>query len=162
MRAALTYDIAIAPTEKVTDAFFEGSVPSPRCRDIPVAREFMTILGLMTHDDVYYGMLRSIEDRPDHSAGSAKPSQKQETAHTCRQTTANPLWPPGFSAAIFDFDDTLALTHDLWKQIGHLLEVRGINFYLRCWPLAPDAWLRAARAGHPSAWPQGHGRGDAR
>ena len=33
------------------------------------------------------------------------------------QTTANPLWPPSFSAAIFDFDDTLALTDDLWKQV---------------------------------------------
>lgn len=66
VRAALAArDIAIAPTEKVTDAFFEGMRASLDAEIFPVAREFMTILGLMTHDDVYYGMLRSIEDEPD-------------------------------------------------------------------------------------------------
>ena len=45
------------------------------------------------------------------------------------QTTANPLWPPSFSAAIFDFDDTLALTHDLWKQVDiAFLRSRGISY----------------------------------
>ena len=66
VRAALAArDIAIAPTEKVTDAFFEGMRASLDAEVFPVAKEFMTILGLMTHDDVYYGMLRSIEDEPD-------------------------------------------------------------------------------------------------
>ena len=66
VRAALAArDIAIAPTEKVTDVFFEGMRASLDAEIFPVAREFMTILGLMTHDDVYYGMLRSIEDEPD-------------------------------------------------------------------------------------------------
>lgn len=45
------------------------------------------------------------------------------------QTTSNPLWPPSFSAAIFDFDDTLALTHDLWKQVDiAFLRSRGISY----------------------------------
>ena len=45
------------------------------------------------------------------------------------QTTANPLWPPSFSAAIFDFDDTLALTHDLCKQVDiAFLRSRGISY----------------------------------
>lgn len=43
--------------------------------------------------------------------------------------SANPLWPPSFSAAIFDFDDTLALTHDLWKQVDiAFLRSRGISY----------------------------------
>ena len=67
VRAALAArDIAIAPTEEVSDVFFEGMRASLDAEIFPVAREFMTILGLMTHDDVYYGMLRSIEDEPDH------------------------------------------------------------------------------------------------
>lgn len=47
-----------------------------------------------------------------------------------RQThSADPLWPPSFSAAIFDFDDTLALTHDLWKQVDiAFLRSRGISY----------------------------------
>jgi tetratricopeptide (TPR) repeat protein len=66
VRAALAArDIAIAPTEEVSDVFFEGMRASLDAEIFPVAREFMTILGLMTHDDVYYGMLRSIEDEPD-------------------------------------------------------------------------------------------------
>ncbi len=41
----------------------------------------------------------------------------------------NPLWPPSFSAAIFDFDDTLALTHDLWRQVDMaFLGARGIRY----------------------------------
>ena len=35
----------------------------------------------------------------------------------------NPLWPPSFSAAIFDFDDTLALTHDLWRQVDMAFQI---------------------------------------
>ena len=67
VRAALAArDIAIAPTEEVSDVFFEGMRALLDAEIFPVAREFMTILGLMTHDDVYYGMLRSIEDEPDH------------------------------------------------------------------------------------------------
>lgn len=58
-------DIAIAPTEKVTDVFFEAMRAALDAEIFPVAREFMTVLGLMTHDDVYYGMLRSVEDEPD-------------------------------------------------------------------------------------------------
>lgn len=58
-------DIAIAPTEEVSEAFFQGMRASLDAEIFPVAREFMTILGLMTHDDVYYGMLRSVEDEPD-------------------------------------------------------------------------------------------------
>lgn len=42
---------------------------------------------------------------------------------------ANPLWPPSFSAAIFDFDDTLALTHDLWRQVDiAFLASRGVRY----------------------------------
>ena len=66
VRAALSArNIAIAPTEKVTEVFFEGMRASLDAEIFPIAKEFMTILGLMTHDDVYYGMLRSIEDEPD-------------------------------------------------------------------------------------------------
>ncbi|MGI6229684.1 MAG: HAD family hydrolase [Tractidigestivibacter sp.] len=39
------------------------------------------------------------------------------------------LWPPSFEAAIFDFDDTLALTHDLWRRVDvTFLSSRGIQY----------------------------------
>ncbi|WP_165443648.1 type IV pilus biogenesis/stability protein PilW [Olsenella sp. Marseille-P4559] len=66
VRAALAArDIAIAPTEQVIDSLFEAMQAALDAEIFPVAREFMIILGLMTHDDVYYGMLRSIEGEPD-------------------------------------------------------------------------------------------------
>lgn len=39
------------------------------------------------------------------------------------------LWPPTFSAAIFDFDGTLASTADIWREVDELfLSKRGILY----------------------------------
>lgn len=47
-----------------------------------------------------------------------------------RQThSENPLWPPSFAAAIFDFDDTLALAYEFWRQVDiAFLRSRGISY----------------------------------
>ena len=39
------------------------------------------------------------------------------------------LWPPAFGAAIFDFDGTLALTADLWREVDEaFLAKRGLDY----------------------------------
>jgi HAD superfamily hydrolase (TIGR01509 family) len=32
----------------------------------------------------------------------------------------NKLWPPAFEGAIFDFDGTLSLTHDIWTEVDRI------------------------------------------
>lgn len=58
-------DVPLAPTERVTEVFFEGMRASLDQEVFPVARDFMGNLGTMSRDDVYFGVLRSLEDAPD-------------------------------------------------------------------------------------------------
>lgn len=64
-QALLAADVPLAPTERVTDVFFEGMRASLDQEVFPVARDFMSNLGTMSRDDVYFGILRSLEDAPD-------------------------------------------------------------------------------------------------
>ena len=64
-QALIAADIPLAPTERVTDVFFEGMRASLDQEVFPVARDFMGNLGTMSRDDVYFGILRSLEDAPD-------------------------------------------------------------------------------------------------
>lgn len=44
-------------------------------------------------------------------------------------TQSELLWPPSFKAVIFDFDGTLALTADLWREVDEIfLAKRGIPY----------------------------------
>lgn len=63
--ALLAADIPLAPTERVSEVFFEGLRASLDQEIFPVARDFMSNLGTMSRDDVYFGILRSLEDAPD-------------------------------------------------------------------------------------------------
>lgn len=43
-------------------------------------------------------------------------------------SAAAALWPPCFTAAIFDFDGTIAFTHELWNEVDRaFLGARGIQ-----------------------------------
>lgn len=64
-QALLSADVPWAPTERVTDVFFEGMRASLDQELFPVARDFMGNLGTMSRDDVYFGIYRSLEDAPD-------------------------------------------------------------------------------------------------
>ena len=57
--------IPIAPTPEVSEVFMEGTRASLDAELFSVAKSFMTNLGIMTKDDIYYDMLRSIESEPD-------------------------------------------------------------------------------------------------
>ena len=63
--ALLEADVPLAPTERVSKVFFEGLRASLDQEIFPVARDFMSNLGTMSRDDVYFGILRSLEDAPD-------------------------------------------------------------------------------------------------
>ena len=63
--ALLEADVPLAPTEHVSEIFFEGLRASLDQEIFPVARDFMSNLGTMSRDDVYFGILRSLEDAPD-------------------------------------------------------------------------------------------------
>lgn len=49
----------------MSEVFFEGLRASLDQEIFPVARDFMSNLGTMSRDDVYFGILRSLEDAPD-------------------------------------------------------------------------------------------------
>ena len=57
--------IPLAPTEEVSSVFLEAARRAVDAEVWPVARDFMRTLGALSHDDVYVGMLRSLEDEPD-------------------------------------------------------------------------------------------------
>ena len=57
--------IPLAPTEEVSTVFLEAARGAVDAGVWPVARDFMRTLGALSHDDVYVGMLRSLEDEPD-------------------------------------------------------------------------------------------------
>ena len=63
--ALLEANVPLAPTERVSEVFFEGLRASLDQEIFPVARDFMSNLGTMSRDDVYFGILRSLEDAPD-------------------------------------------------------------------------------------------------
>ena len=54
-----------APTPEVSEIFLEGTQASLDAELFSVAKNFMTNLGIITKDDIYYDMLRSIEGEPD-------------------------------------------------------------------------------------------------
>lgn len=64
-QALLEADVPLAPTDRVSEVFFEGLRTSLDQEIFPVARDFMSNLGTMSRDDVYFGILRSLEDAPD-------------------------------------------------------------------------------------------------
>ena len=57
--------IPLAPAEEVATVFLEAARGAVDAEVWPVARDFMRTLGAMSRDDVYVGMLRSIEGEPD-------------------------------------------------------------------------------------------------
>lgn len=63
--ALLEANVPLAPTKRVSEVFFEGLRASLDQEIFPVARDFMSNLGTMSRDDVYFGILRSLEDAPD-------------------------------------------------------------------------------------------------
>ncbi len=66
LRATLSANgIPMAPTDEVSAVFFDAMRAATDAEIFPVAKNFMAILGSIAHDDVYYGMYRSIEDEPD-------------------------------------------------------------------------------------------------
>lgn len=57
--------IPVAPTQEVTDVFFDGVKASMDANVFPVARAFMSELCRATRSDIYFGLARSLEDAPD-------------------------------------------------------------------------------------------------
>ena len=57
--------IPVAPSEEVSDVFFDGLKASLDAEVFPVARAFMGELCRATMSDIYYGMARSMEAPPD-------------------------------------------------------------------------------------------------
>lgn len=58
------YNIPLAPTPEITSFVLEGTKASLDAEVFPVARNFATLLGLLSGDDVMVGIIRSIETRP--------------------------------------------------------------------------------------------------
>lgn len=66
LRATLAASgVPMAPTDEVSSVFFDAMRASMDAEIFPVAKNFMAELGSISRDDVYFGMLRSIEDEPD-------------------------------------------------------------------------------------------------
>lgn len=59
------HDIPLAPTREIGEIFFEAMRASLDAEIFPVARSFLITLGTMSRDDVFFGVLRSLEDEPD-------------------------------------------------------------------------------------------------
>lgn len=57
--------IPLAPTHEVTEAFFEAARAATDAQIFAAARDFLQTLAQVSRDDVYFGMLRSLEDEPD-------------------------------------------------------------------------------------------------
>lgn len=58
-------EIPLAPTREVSDTFLEAARAAVDSELFGVARDLMKTLCAMSRDDVYFGMLRSLEDAPD-------------------------------------------------------------------------------------------------
>ena len=59
------HGIPVAPTKEVGEVFFEAMTAALDAEIFPVAKNFLLTLGTMSRDDVFFGVLRSIEDEPD-------------------------------------------------------------------------------------------------
>lgn len=57
--------IPLAPTEPVSTAFLEATRAATDAGIFRVARDLLRKLCMISRDDVYFGMLRSLEDEPD-------------------------------------------------------------------------------------------------
>lgn len=57
--------VPFAPTEQVSEAFMGAARASLDAEIFPVARDFLRVLGSISHSDVMFGVLRSLEDEPD-------------------------------------------------------------------------------------------------
>lgn len=60
------YGIPVAPTQETSDAFYECAQASLDAEIFPVARNFALVLGAFSGDDIISGLVRSLEDAPDH------------------------------------------------------------------------------------------------
>lgn len=60
----LDQGITIAPTEEMSEVFLSCARASLDAEIFPVARNFAWILGAFAHDDILFGLIRSIEDAP--------------------------------------------------------------------------------------------------
>ncbi len=58
--------IPIAPTEAVAEVIYEGAAAACDENLFRVARELAYLLVTLTRDDIYHGVLRSLEDEPDY------------------------------------------------------------------------------------------------
>ena len=66
MREVLrTFDIPLAPSEQVAEIIYEASAASVDAGLFNIARETTYLLVALTRDDIYNGVLRSLEDEPD-------------------------------------------------------------------------------------------------
>lgn len=59
------HGIPVAPTERTSEIFFECVQASLDAEVFPVARNFASILGAFSDDDVIAGLIRSLEGAPD-------------------------------------------------------------------------------------------------
>lgn len=60
-----TFDIPLAPTEQVAEIIYEASAATVDAGLFRIARETTYLLVALTRDDIYNGVLRSLEDEPD-------------------------------------------------------------------------------------------------
>ena len=63
--ALVMHGIPLAPTEQIGEALVECTRAALDSEVFPVARNFATILGALTGDDVVFDIVRSIEHEPD-------------------------------------------------------------------------------------------------
>ena len=59
------HGIPLAPTEHTSKLFYECAQASLDAEIFPVARNFASVLGAFSSDDVLAGLIRSLEDAPD-------------------------------------------------------------------------------------------------
>ena len=64
-RALVAAGIPLAPTEEVSAAFLEAVRAATDAEIFTVARDLLRTLCMLSRDDVYFGMLRSLEGEPD-------------------------------------------------------------------------------------------------
>ena len=65
LRALEENDIPVAPSQKVSEVLMDCARASLDAEVFPVAKSFLIALGAMHRNDVFYGVLRSLEDEPD-------------------------------------------------------------------------------------------------
>ena len=63
---ARAHRIPIAPSEEVAEVLYEAAAAACDENLFRVARELVYLLVALTRDDIYHGVLRSLEDEPDY------------------------------------------------------------------------------------------------